>query len=226
MTGQLRVNPECQQRAARRLPPHSPPLRRRMRLRARGARSEPAPAEPEPAEPAAPPSAPPDHGSATLPNVANAARASFQATGVRRHRDHAEGGERHRFHHIACYRRGVTPDQEDSTPSDRLESSRSGGILSAVQASTMKDDRSARHGQPPSVTRAHLPTHASPTDTSPTDASRRRPGPTTPRASLRRSSVMPPGDVRDQPHRRPGLTPNQHAMFYHPMVEATQHTPI
>ena len=129
MTGQLRVNPECRQRAAQRLPPHSPPLRRRMRLRARGARDEA-----EPAEPAAPPSALPEHGSATLPHVANAARASFQATGVRRHRDHAEGGERHRFHHIACYRRGATPDREDSTPSDRLESSRSGGILSAVQA--------------------------------------------------------------------------------------------
>ena len=133
ITGQLRVNPECRQRAAqRRLPPHSPPLRRRMRLRARGARDEAEPAEP--AEPAAPPSAPPEHGSATLPHVANAARASFQATGVRRHRDHAEGGERHWFHHIACYRRGVTPDREESTPSDRLESSRSGGILSAVQA--------------------------------------------------------------------------------------------
>ena len=129
ITGQLGVNPECRQRAAQRLPPHSPPLRRRMRLRARGARDEA-----EPAEPAAPPSALPEHGSATLPHVANAARASFQASGVRRHRDHAEGGERHRFHHIACYRRGATPDREDSTPSDRLESSRSGGILSAVQA--------------------------------------------------------------------------------------------
>ena len=61
-------------------------------MRARGARDEA-----EPAEPAAPPSAPPEHGSATLPRVANSARTSFQATGVRQHRDHAEGGERHRF---------------------------------------------------------------------------------------------------------------------------------
>ena len=58
------------------------------------------------------------------------------------------------------------------------------------------------------MTRAHLPTPASPTDASPT------------------TSGTNPTDVRDQPHRRPGLTPNQHAMFYHPMVEATQHTPI
>ena len=40
------------------LSPHSPPLRRRMRLRARGARS--APAEAAPVDPAAPPSAEPE----------------------------------------------------------------------------------------------------------------------------------------------------------------------
>ena len=59
MTGRLCVNPEYRQCTTALPPPYSAFLRRRMRLRVRGARSEPA-AEPEPAEPAAPPSAEPE----------------------------------------------------------------------------------------------------------------------------------------------------------------------
>ena len=58
--GRLCLNLEYRQCATALSPPrHSAFLRRRMRLRVRGARSEPA-AEPAPAEPAAPPSAEPE----------------------------------------------------------------------------------------------------------------------------------------------------------------------
>ena len=60
MTGRLCVNPEYRQCATALSPPrHSAFLRRRMRLRVRGARSEPA-VEPEPAESAAPASPEPE----------------------------------------------------------------------------------------------------------------------------------------------------------------------
>ena len=84
MPGQQYVNPERQQRGA--LSPHSPPLRRRMRLRARGARDEPEPAEPEPAEPAAPPSAEPERGECSprpRPRVPRSERPPLPAFSVR-----------------------------------------------------------------------------------------------------------------------------------------------
>ena len=35
-------------------------------------------------------------------------RARQQVTGARRYKDHTEGSEKHRFHHVACYRSGGT----------------------------------------------------------------------------------------------------------------------
>ena len=86
VTGRLCLNPEYRQCAtALSPPPHSALLRRRMRLRVRGARSEPA-AEPEPAEPAAPASPEPDRGECSprpRPRVPRSERPPLPAFSVR-----------------------------------------------------------------------------------------------------------------------------------------------
>ena len=48
------------------------------------------------------------HAWCQAPVSRSTSRRSCQTAGARRHTDHADAGERHRFHHIACYRSGGT----------------------------------------------------------------------------------------------------------------------
>ena len=107
-------------------------------------------------------------GTTTLPHVTRSrrcqapvsrstSRRSCHTASDRQHQNHAEGSEKHRFHHIASYRWGVTPNQENSTPSDQVESSQSGGIFpmgwlsSAARARQRHDGRRERTPQPAPV---------------------------------------------------------------------------
>ena len=68
-------------------------------------------------------------------------RRSCQTAGARRHTDHADAVERHRFHHIACYRSGGTFPIGWNPPN------RANPHRRREHASAMTDDRSARHSQ-------------------------------------------------------------------------------
>ena len=61
---------------------------------------------------------------------------------------HADAGERHRFHHIACYRSGGTFPIGWNPPN------RANPHRQREHASAMTDDRSARHSQHLSAVRA------------------------------------------------------------------------
>ena len=83
-----------------------------------------------------------------VPVSRSTSRRSCQTAGARRHTDHADAGERHRFHHIACYRSGGTFPIRWNPPDG-------GRPPSSAQARQRHDGRRKHTPRPtPSVARA------------------------------------------------------------------------
>lgn len=107
------------------------------------------------------------HAWCQAPVSRSSSRRSCQTAGARRHTDHADAGERHRFHHIACYRSGGTFPIGWNPPN------RANPHRRCEHASAMTDGRSARHSQHLSAARARQRHRRLPWRHLP----RRRPGP-------------------------------------------------